>query len=81
MEMPSGCCHDEKLEIKSDSFKVAQEISNAGFVSFLIYEIAYPILDISSHFQNLRSNFLAVLDNDHPPAGPGIIILVKSFLI
>jgi hypothetical protein len=80
-EMPSGCCHDEKIEIKSDNFKVSQQISNAGFVSFLVYEMAYPVLDFSLHFQNSQSNFLTHLDKAHPPDNPDIVVLVQSFLI
>lgn len=81
MEMPVGCCHDEKVEIKSDNFNAAKLIANAGFVPVLICEIAFPVLDFSLHFQNSESNYLATFDNDHPPAGPGIIVLVQSFLI
>ena len=81
MEMPSGCCHDEKVEIKSDNFSIAQQIAHAGFVSFLIYEMAYPVLDFSVHFQNSQSHFLTHLDKPHPPDGPDIVILVQSFLI
>jgi hypothetical protein len=81
MEMPSGCCHDEKITIKSDNFNVAQQLSNSGFVSFLIHEIAYPVLDFSAHFQNSQSNFLTRLDEAHPPDGPDIVILGQSFLI
>ncbi|SRR5258708_30456779 len=81
MEMPAGCCHDEKVVIKSDNFKVAQQIANAGFASFLICEIPFPILDFSSHFRHSGSNFLTAIDDTRPPAGPGIIILVQSFLI
>ncbi len=81
MEMPSGCCHNEKVEVKSDSFKVVPQISNAGFVSFLIHETAYPVLDFSLHFQYSQSNFLARPDTTHPPDGSDIVILVQSFLI
>ena len=81
MEMPSGCCRDEKVEIKSDSFNLTQPISNAGFVSFLVYEIAFPVLDFSLHFQNSQSNFLTHLDTTHPPNGPDIVVLIQSFLI
>lgn len=81
MEMPVGCCQDEKVEIKSDNFNIAQQIANAGFVPILISEIAFPVLDFSLHFQNSESNFLLTFDNDHPPAGPEIIVLVQSFLI
>jgi len=81
MEMPSGCCHDEKVEIKSDNFSIAQQIAHAGFVSFLIYEMAYLVLDFSVHFQNSQSHFLTHLDKTHPPDGLDIVILVQSFLI
>ena len=81
IEMPSGCCHDEKVEIKSDNFTIASQVYNAGFVSFLVYEIAFPVLDFSLHFQNSQSNFLTHLDKSHPPDGPDIVILVQSFLI
>ena len=81
MEMPSGCCHDEKVEIRSDNFTVAPQVYNAGYVSFLVYEIAFPVLDFSLHFQNSQSNFLTHLDEAHPPDGPGIVILIQSFLI
>jgi len=81
MQMPSGCCHDEKVEIKSDSFNLGQQVSNAGFVSFLVCEIAFPVLDFALLFPNSQSNFLAHLDKTRPPGGPDIVILVQSFLI
>lgn len=81
MEMPVGCCHDEKVEIKSDDFNATQQIANIGFVAYLICEIAFPVLDFSFHFQNSQSNFLTHLDTSHPANGPGIVILVQSFLI
>src|SRR5258706_304790 len=73
MEMPSGCCHDEKVEIKSDNFSIAQQIVHAGFVSFLIYEMAYPVLDFSLHFQNSQSHFLAHFDKTLSRNGPGAV--------
>ena len=79
--MPSGCCHDEKLVIKSDDCSTAQLISNLGFVPVLIAEMAYPVLDFSSHFQNSQSNFLAHLGKDRPPSGADIVIRIQSFLI
>ena len=81
MEMPSGCCHNEKVEIKSGDFDIVQQIAHTGFVSFLVYEVAFPVLDFSLHFQNSQFNFLAHLDKTHPPDGPDIVILVQSFLI
>ena len=81
MEMPSGCCHDEKVEVKSDNFTTAPQISNAGFVSFLVYEIAFPVIDFSLHFQNSQSNFLTHLDQARPPDSPDIVVLLQSFLI
>ena len=81
MEMLAGCCHNEKVEIKSDNYSPVQQIANAGFIPVSICVIAFPILDFSSHFQNSQSNFLTYLDNSHPPAHPDIIILVRSFLI
>jgi hypothetical protein len=81
MEMPSGCCHDDKLEIKADNYNAAQLISNVGFVPVLIYAIAFPVLDFSIHFQNSQSTFLTHLDKDRPPTGADIVIRVQSFLI
>jgi hypothetical protein len=81
MEMPSGCCHDEKLEIKSDDCNSVQLISNLGFVPVLIAEIACPVLDFSCYFQNPQSNFLAHLDKDRPPTGADIVIRIQSLLI
>ena len=81
MEMPTECYHNEKVEIKSDNFKVAQKISNTGFVAFLIHEIAFPVIDFSLHFQNSQSKFLTHLDKAHPPDSPDIVILIHSFLI
>ena len=81
MEMPSGCCHNETIVVKSDDCNTAQLISNLGFVPVLIAEIAYPVLDFSSHFQNSQSSFFALLDKDRPPAGADIVIRVHSFLI
>jgi hypothetical protein len=81
MEMPSGCCHDEKLEIKSDDFNTAQLIYNLGFVPVLIAEVAHPVLDFSFHFQNSQSRFLARLDKDRPPTVSDIVIRIQSFLI
>jgi hypothetical protein len=81
MEMPSGCCHDEKLEIKSDQYNGSQLISNLGFVPVLIGDISYPVLDFSIHFQNSQSNFVASLSKDRPPTDPDIVIRVQSFLI
>jgi hypothetical protein len=81
MEMPSGCCHDEKLVIKSDDCSTAQLISNVGFVPVLIGEIDFPILDFSIHFQNAQSSFLTHLDKDRPPAGADIVIRIQSLLI
>jgi len=81
MEMPSGCCHNEKLEIKSDDFNATQLISNLGFVPVLICEIAFPVLDFSILFQNSQSNFLTHLDKDRSPTDTDIVILVQSFLI
>jgi hypothetical protein len=80
-EMPSGCCHDEKLEIKSDSYNTAQLISNLGFVPVLITEIAFPVLDFSIHFQNSQSSFLTHLDKNRPPTDSDIVIRIQSFLI
>jgi len=79
--MPYGCCHDERIEIKSDNFNAAQLISNLGFVPVLIAEIAYPVLDFSHHFENSQSNFLSQLDKDRPPAGSDIVIRIQSLLI
>jgi hypothetical protein len=82
MEMPVGCCHDEKLEIKSDDCSTAQLISNLGFVPVLICEMDFPVLDFSFHFRNSQSNFFALLDKDRPPTnGSDIVIRVQSFLI
>jgi|GEM_PF-1661218 len=81
MEMPSGCCHDEKLEIKADDYSTGQSISNPGFVPVLICEIPFPVLDLSVHFQNSQSNFLTHIDKDRPPADSDIVIRVQSFLI
>jgi len=81
MEMPSGCCHDEKLVIKSDDCSTAQLISNLGFVPVLISDIGFPILDFSLQFQNAQSKFLTHLDKDRPPADSDIVVLVQSFLI
>jgi hypothetical protein len=80
-EMPSGCCHDDKLEIKADNYNTAQLISNLGFVPVLICEIAFPVLDFSYQFQNSQSNFLTHLDKNRPPTGADIVIRVQSFLI
>ena len=81
VEMPTGCCHDEKVEIKSDDYQLAQQIPNAGFIPTLIFEFAYPILDFTSQFEKVQTSHLFYQDNSHPPAGPGIIILTQSFLI
>ena len=81
MEMPSGCCHDEKLDIKADNYNASQLISNIGFVPVLICEAAFPVLDFSIHFQNSQSNFLTHIDKDRPPTGEDIVIRVQSFLI
>jgi len=81
MDMPFGCCHDEKIEIKSDDFNTAQLISNQGYVPVLIAEFAYRVLDFSVQFQNAQPNFLARLDKDRPPSGVDFVIRVHSFLI
>ena len=81
MEMPAGCCHDEKLVIKSDDCSTAQFISNLGFVPVLISEIDFPILDFSLQFQNAHSNFLTYLDKDRPPMDWDIVVRIQSFLI
>ncbi|HEV8511954.1 MAG TPA: hypothetical protein VGQ59_01680 [Cyclobacteriaceae bacterium] len=81
MEMMANCCHDEKLEIKSDSYSSTQLISNLGFVPVLICEIAFPVLDFSIHFQNSQSSFLTRLDKDRPPTGEDIVVRIQSFLI
>jgi len=81
MEMPSGCCHDETIVVKSDDCNTAQLISNSGFVPVLICEIAFPVLDFSTHFQNSQSGFLTQLDKDRPPIDADIVIRVQSFLI
>jgi len=77
----SGCCHDEKVDVKADAFKVSTTISNTGFVPVLIAEISFPILDFSTHFQNSSNHFIAQLDKDRPPDDSDIVILVQSFLI
>jgi hypothetical protein len=81
MEMPSGCCHDERLEIKSDVCNTAQLTSNVGFVPVLIGEIAFPVLDFSAQFRYSKANFLTFPDRDRPPTGADIVIRVQSFLI
>jgi len=81
MEMPSGCCHDEKLEIKSDDGNTSQLVSNLGFVGVFISEMEFPILDFSLQFHNAQSNFIAHLDKDRPPTGDDIVVFVQSFLI
>ena len=81
MEMPVGCCHDEKVQIKSDVFNVAQQISVIGFLPVLVCEFSYPILDFTSQFEKVQTSQLFYQDNSHPPAGPDIIILTQSFLI
>ena len=81
MEMPSGCCHDEKLEIKSDDCNAAQLISNLGYIPVLISEIDFPILDFSLQFQNAQSGFFTHLDKDRPPTGTDIVIRIQSLLI
>jgi hypothetical protein len=80
-QMPAGCCHDEKVEIKSDTFNVAEQVANTGFVPFLVYDVSVPLLDFSSHFLKSESNFLTAFNDAQPPAPPDIIILVQSFLI
>ena len=79
--MPSGCCHNEQLEIKADNYNTTQLISNLGFAPVFICEIAFPVLDFSIHFQNSQANFLARIGEDRPPTGEDIVILVQSFLI
>jgi hypothetical protein len=81
IEMPSGCCHNETIVVKSDDCNTAQLVSNIGFVPVLICEIAFPVLDFSYHFKNSQSNFLTILDKDRPPIGADIVIRVQSFLI
>lgn len=81
MEMPAGCCHDEKMDIKSDDYNAAQLVSNVGFIPVLIGEIAFPVLDFSIHFQNSKSNFAAHLDKDRPPTDADIVIRIQSLLI
>ena len=81
MEMPAGCCHDEKVQIKSDDFKVAKLISAIGFVPVLVKELTYPILDFASQFEKVQTSELFYQDNSHPPAGTDIVILTQSFLI
>ena len=81
VEMPGGCCHDEKVEIKSDDYQFAQPITNAGFIPTLICELAYPILDFTSQFEKVQTSQLFYQDNSPPHAGPEIIILTQSFLI
>lgn len=77
----SGCCHDEKVDVKSDAFKIVQSASNAGFIPVLLSEVIFPILDFSIQFKNSSSHIIAHLDKDRPPDGPEIIVLVQSFLI
>ena len=81
VEMPAGCCHDEKIEIKSDDYQFAQQITNAGFIPTLICEFTYPILDFTAQFEKVQTSHLFYQDNSHPPAGPDIILLTQSFLI
>ena len=81
VEMPGGCCHDEKVEIKSDDYQLAQPITNAGFIPTLICEFAYPILDFTSQFEKVQTSHLFYQDNSPPPGGPDIVILTQSFLI
>jgi hypothetical protein len=81
IEMPSGCCHDEKIEIKSDDCNTTQLILNLGFVPVLIAEIAYPVPNFSFHFQNPQASFSARMDKDRPPSGSDIVIRVQSLLI
>lgn len=80
MEMPAGCCHDEQLEIKSDTYHVAPPTSNLGFVPVLICDIAFPAIDVSLAVQKQSSLDLARLDESRPP-GQDIVIFVQSFLI
>lgn len=80
MEMPSGCCHDEKFQVKSDTYKADQPVSNTGFVPYLIAEEAYPQFDFNLHFRNSQSPFLTYTC-ESPPPGRDICIQVQSFLI
>jgi len=79
--MPVGCCHNEKVEVKSDDYQQAQQITPVGFTPVLIADLSFPEVDFTAHYQNSSSNFLAPLADDHPPTRSGIIILVHSFLI
>ena len=81
MEMPSGCCHDEKVQIKPDDFQVTKAIAATGFVPVLICQIAYPILDFNTQFEKAQLSNYFHLDRSHPPANQDIIILAHSFLI
>ena len=78
----SGCCHDEKVDVKSDAFKVSAAVSNIGFVPVLISEVSFPILDFAIQHQNSSQAFISYFD-DSPPPDPGAerIILVQSFLM
>jgi hypothetical protein len=78
----SGCCHDEKVDVKSDAFKVTQLVSNIGFIPVLLSEVTFPILDFSIQFQNSSQAFISYFD-DSPPPDPGAerVILIQSFLI
>jgi hypothetical protein len=80
-EMPVGCCHNEKIEVKSDNYQVAQQIHPAGFFPVLIREGSFAELDFSVHFKQSKANFLTQLDPGRPPASADILILVQSFLI
>ena len=79
--MPMGCCHDEKVEIESDDFQVAQQVSPTGFVPVLIAEFTFSIIDITSQFKLAQASRFHNLDNSQPPAPPDIILFIQSFLI
>jgi hypothetical protein len=79
--MPMGCCHDEKVEIQSDDFKVAQQLVAIDFIPALIGEFTFPILDFTAQFKQAQASLFFSQDHSHPPAPPDIILFVQSFLI
>ena len=81
MEMPSGCCHEEKIEIKAADFSLSSPVLNAGFVPVLLIEFAFPILDFTSHYRGTAAGVPTHFVDAQPPGPPDILLLVQSFLI
>ena len=81
LENMKGCCHDEKVEIKSDPYSKATITSTAVHAPFILRPISFQLLDFNKLHKAASLVLLIKSPDSHPPALPDVLALIQTFLI